>query len=184
MEPRLPVDPLNSGSRKLLVLTILGVLAAWLALPPAYLNRQAFCDLIGFCKPVVEEPTKNHPLSQPSPTVAPVPTPTPRLEPPKAESLPYVGGIWRSGGGHVYVFEQTNDSIEIYQDSPNGEQVKIGSGVVTRNGIKATITTLKERRRAALDLEFADDQNILEGSFSGTHESEKNFDLTLTREGH
>ena len=161
MDPRFTIDSFNSGSRKLLVLTILSVLAAWLALPPVYLSWPSFCRWSGFCKPVVNEPS-------PSPV----------------ESVPYVGGIWRSGAGHVYIFVQTDTAFEIHQDAPNGAQVKIGSGTVTREGISATIKTLKEKRLAELSLRFSDDQNTLKGSFSGIHQSEKGFDLTLTREIH
>jgi len=162
--------------------------AAWLALPPAYLNWPSFCSWIGFCKSAVNESTEKR-VPDPADSVgATIPLPVPRTEEskpvPPVESLLFVGGIWRSGAGHVYIFVQSGAAFEIYQDTPNGEQVKIGSGMVTKKGISATIKTLKEKRLAELSLQFSEDQNSLNGSFSGIHRNEKDFDLTLTREVH
>ena len=185
MEPRLTVPALNtdSGRRPLLVLTILGVMAGWLGLAPAYANWQSFKEWV-FGTPPISQPANNVVTNQPAgPSSAPVVVPEPKRPEPVPETESYVGGVWRSGSGHVFFLEPTNvSSFDVYMESDQHEQVRIGAGKVTSEGITATVKTLAERRWAEIRLKFSSDHKTLTGTFSGTAQREKNFTLVLHKE--
>jgi hypothetical protein len=185
MESRLTVPALNtdSGRRPLLILTILSVMAGWLSLAPAYANWQSFKEWV-FGTPAVSQPANNVATNQPAgATTAPVVVPEPKRPEPVPETDSYVGGVWRSGSGHVFFLEPTSvSSFDVYMESDQHEQVRIGAGRVTSAGITATVKTLAERRLAEITLKFSDDHKTLSGTFSGTARQEKNFTLVLRKE--
>lgn len=185
----------NSTSRWSLavVLTLLGVIAAWLNLPPGYLAMPEFRRIVGLAPAIAggEDQAKTKPSrpEPPSRTVTPSSTPHnvsgsgERGGERPANELPYVGGFWRSHSrfGFTYIFTQSGSHFDIYQDDPVLGQVKIGSGAVTGSGVDATLQTIKEKRWVELKLQLSADGKTLEGTFSGSAQQEKNFPLTLSR---
>ncbi len=188
MQPPLTVSSLSTESNRktLLVLTILGVIAAWLGLAPAYANWSAFVDFLTG-KSTINQPVEKISTTGPSanntvPVISP-PQPVVEKTKPAREPLPYVGGVWRSGSGHVFFFELTGtSSFDIYEETSDNGQIKIGSGSVSSEGVNATVRTLKEHRLAQIELQFANGGKTLKGTFSGLAKQEKNFPLTLSKE--
>jgi hypothetical protein len=172
----------------ILVFTMLSALGGWLALPPGYLSIPEFRRFVGLA-PATPGPSHATPSagnSNSGTTASPVVQGKPEARPPdegNSAQLPYIGGVWRSSSrfAHTYIFAQTGNSFEIYQDDPKAGHVKIGSGRVMKNGVTATVRTIKEQRLAMVSLQLSADGQTLEGSFSGTAPQEKDFALKLSR---
>lgn len=95
----------------------------------------------------------------------------------------YVGGMWKYDlhGGRTLI-KQVGENVEFYVDDPVHGQTQVGRGVVTEDGVKATIDVRSKRRSADINLRLSQDGRRLEGWFMGV-DPEEGGHVTLTKIG-
>ena len=95
----------------------------------------------------------------------------------------YVGGMWKYdlNGGRTLI-KQIGENVEFYIDDPVHGQTRVGHGVVTEDGVRATIDVRLKRRSADINLRLSKDGRRLEGWFTGVDPKEGG-NVTLTKIG-
>jgi hypothetical protein len=126
--------------------------------------------------------------TQTSPSAVKPEQPPQTIEEPKASererfSKVYVGGIWKYDlNGSRTLIKQVGENIEFYVDDPEQGQTRVGRGVVTEDGVRATLDVRSKRRSANINLRLSKDGRRLEGWFMGV-DPEEGGHVALTKIG-
>ncbi|HEX5736047.1 MAG TPA: hypothetical protein VF131_24685 [Blastocatellia bacterium] len=160
--------------KALLAVGLVGVIAALLQVPPAWLGIPEFRGLIGW-PPQPSNPPQTQPPAAPEGS-----GPKPEK---KAESQPAVAaqqsidGSWGSNtSGNIYhLISKDSENFDIYIDDPVQGKTYVGTGTRHQRKVVASLIVLSKNRTASLNLTLSEDGQTMEGTFTGADLREKGY---------